>query len=133
MQMCEMQMNESVEFVDATCSSPLATPTIQYNTKRRTCLLRDIGIRRKADLTPRKEKLFAVARTMIKKVNLMSKKNLSYKQQIKFAKKFVTSDSCNNLSEKLINLLTRIHIYLHTNTHTHTFTYVHTLHTISYT
>ena len=67
-----MQMNESVEFVDATCSSPLATPTIQYNTKRRTCLLRDIGIRRKADLTPRKEKLFAVARTMIKKVNLIT-------------------------------------------------------------
>ena len=90
-----------IEFVDVTCSSPLATPTIQYNTKRRKGLLRDIGMRRKADLTPGKEKLFAVARRMIIKVNLMSKKNLSYKRQIKFAKQFVTSDSCNNLSEKL--------------------------------
>lgn len=33
----------------------------------------------------------------------MSKKNLSFKQQLKYAKKFVTSDSCNNLSEKLNN------------------------------
>jgi len=70
-------------------------------TNRKTNLLSDIGIRRKADLTPRKEKLYTVAKKLIKKVNLMSKKNVSFKQQIKYAKKFVTSDSCNNLSEKL--------------------------------
>lgn len=58
-------------------------------------------MRRVADLTPRKEKLYTVAKKMIKKVNCMTKKNVSFKQQLKFAKKFVITDSCNNLTEKL--------------------------------
>lgn len=94
-----MQINESIEFVDVTCLSQLATPTISR--KKRTFLLRDIGIRRKTDLTPRKKKLYTVTKKLIKKVNLISQKNLSFKKQIKFAKKFVTTDSCNNLANKL--------------------------------
>jgi len=75
----------------------------KLSTTGKTKLLSSIGIRRKADLTPRKVKLYSVAKKLIKKVNIMSEKKLSFKQQLKYAKKFVTSDSCNNLSEKLNN------------------------------
>jgi len=77
----------------------------KLSTTRKTKLLISIGIRRKADMTPRKVKLYTVAKKLIKKVNFMSKKKLSFKQQLKYAKKLVTSDSCNNLSEKLTTQL----------------------------
>lgn len=74
----------------------IATPLVELpntiNAKKKK-LLYNIGMRRVADLTPRKEKLYTVAKKLIKKVNCMTKKNVSFKQQLEFAKKFVITDT----------------------------------------
>lgn len=69
--------------------------------KKKVCLLKQIGMKNVSELTPRKGKLYATAKKLIKKVNLISKKTCSLKTQLKIAKKFVISDSCNNLADKL--------------------------------
>lgn len=87
----------------------IGTPTIQSTLcpvknivpKKRLSLLKNIGIRIVADLTPKKKILYTVAKKMMKKVDTMTKKNYSLKTQIKLAKICVTTDSCNNLVNKL--------------------------------
>jgi len=69
--------------------------------KKKLCLLKQIGMKNVSELTPRKGKLYATAKKLIKKVNLISKKTCSLKTQLKMAKKFVISDSCNNIVDKL--------------------------------
>lgn len=69
--------------------------------KKRLSLLKNIDIRIVTDLTPKKKILYTVAKKIMKKVDTMTKKNYSLKTQIKLAKKIVSTDSCNNLVNKL--------------------------------
>lgn len=64
-------------------------------------LLKTIGMKRLKEMTPRKRLLYSVTKKLKKQINVIKRKNVTVKQQLKTAKKFVTSDSCNHLVDRV--------------------------------